>query len=121
MGHRGSLAKTIMDKEALALLLLLELLATRGKQPQQRLACQVVLVEEVKEQLQEQPLVLLELLLASMAAAVRRRRRRQRRTRRGPGPKRGRRKRRRRRREADRPGALLPQAALARTRTEFLS
>ena len=84
-------------------------------------------MEEVKEQLQEQPLVLLELLLASMVAAVRRRRRRgqglrrrQRRTRRGPGPKRGRRKRRRERKEADRPGALLPQVALAPTRTEFL-
>ena len=84
-------------------------------------------MEEVKEQLQEQPLVLLELLLASMVAAVRRRRRRgqglrrrQRRTRRGPGPKRGRRKRRRRRREADLLGALLPQAALAPTRTELL-
>ena len=66
-------------------------------------------------------------LMAKMVAAVRRRRRRgqglrrrKRRTRRGPGPKRGRRKRRKRRREADRPGALLPQAALARTRTEFL-
>ena len=84
-------------------------------------------MEEVKEQLQEQPLVLLELLLASMVAAVRIRRRRgqgprrrQRRTRRGLGPKRGRRKRRKRRREADRRGALLPQVALAPTRTEFL-
>ena len=73
-------------------------------------------MEEVKEQLQ-----------ARMVAAIRRRRRRgqglrrrQRRTRRGPGPKRGRRKRRKRRREADLPGALLPQAALAPTRTELL-
>ena len=85
-------------------------------------------MEEVKEQLQEQPLVLLELLLASMVAAVRRRRRRgqgprrrQRRTRRGPGPKRGKRRTRRsRRREADRLGAPLPQAAVATTLTEFL-